>query len=196
MDLLSFLASTRFYPQSARRCAGHSMMDTLTTLAVAGIVAGSGMPAMQNLMYEQRLTTQVNQLLGDLHLARSESIKRGVPVVLCKSGDGAGCSATTDWRNGWLVFVDSDDDSTVDANEPVIRVQQALSAGVTLRFGAFGPGAGRYVTYLSTGLTEQNGTFIFCDPRDAAYAKAIIISTAGRARVSSKSSSDGPLSCS
>lgn len=196
MDLLSFLVSARFYPKPIRRCTGHSMTETLTTLAVAGVVVSGGAPAMQNLMYEQRLTTQVNQLLGDLHMARSESIKRGTPVVLCKSSNGVACSTTADWQNGWLVFVDTDDDSTVDANEPVIRVQQALSTGVTLRFGAFGPGAGRYVTYLSTGLTEQNGTFTLCDPRDAVYAKAIIISTAGRARVSSKSSSDGPLSCS
>ena len=195
MDLLLFLASTRFYPQPTRRCAGHSMTEVLTTLAVAGVVVSSGVPAMQNLVYEQRLITQVNQLLGDLYLARSESIKRGVPVVLCKSNDGVACSTTTDWRNGWLVFVDADDDSTVDASEPVIRVQQALSAGMTLRFGAFGPGTGRYVTYLSTGLAEQNGTFTFCDPRGASNARAIIITQSGRVRISSKSS-DGPLSCS
>ena len=87
------------------------MTEVLTTLAVVGVVVSNGVPAMQNLVHEQRLTTQVNQLLGDLHLARSESIKRGVPVVLCKSGDGVACSTTTDWQNGWLVFVDSDDDN-------------------------------------------------------------------------------------
>lgn len=192
MDLLSFFVSIRSCPRPARRCAGYSMTDTLATLAVAGVVVGSGAPAMQNLMHEQRLTTQVNQLLGDLHLARSESIKRGVPVVLCKSSDGVACSTTADWQNGWLVFVDSDDDRVLDANESVVRVQQALAAGTTLRYGT----SYRYVYYKPDGAAWPNATFTFCDPRDAAYAKAIIISTAGRARVSSKSSSDGPLSCS
>lgn len=192
MDLLSFLASARFYQQPVCRCAGHSMTEVLATLAVAGVVVSGGMPAMQNLMHEQRLTTQVNQLLGDLHLARSESIKRGVPVVLCKSGDGVACSTTTDWQNGWLVFVDADDDRVLDANEPIVRVQQALAAGTTLRYGT----SYRYVYYKPDGVAWPNATFTFCDPRDAAYAKAIIINTAGRARVSSKSSSDGPLSCS
>jgi type IV fimbrial biogenesis protein FimT len=195
VDLLSFPVPARPCPRPACRWTGYSLTEILTTLAVAGVVVGSGVPAMQNLVYDQRLTTQVNQLLGDLYLARSESIKRGVPVVLCKSNDGVACSTTTDWRNGWLVFVDSDDDSTVDASEPVIRVQQALSAGMALRFGAFGPGTGRYVTYLSTGLAEQNGTFTFCDPRGASNARAIIITQSGRVRISSKSS-DGPLSCS
>ena len=192
MDLLSFLASVRFYPRPTCRCTGHSMTEVLTTLAVTGVVVSGGLPAMQSLVYEQRLATQVNQLLGDLHLARSESIKRGVPVVLCKSGNGVACSTTTAWQDGWLVFVDSDDDRTMDANEPVIRVQQALSTGVTLRFGT----SYRYVFYKPDGAAWPNATFTFCDPRDAAYARAIIITTAGRARVSSKSSSDGALSCS
>jgi type IV fimbrial biogenesis protein FimT len=147
---------------------------------------------MQNLVHEQRLTTQVNQLFTELHLARSESIKRGVPVVLCKSGDGVACSTTTDWQNGWLVFVDSDDDRTVDANEPVIRVQQALSAGVTLGFGT----SYRYVFYKPDGTAWPNATFTFCDPRGAPNARAILITQSGRARISDKSSSDGPLSCS
>lgn len=192
MDLLSFLASARFYPQPVHRCAGHSMTQVLTTLAVTGTVVSSGVPAMQNLVHEQRLTTQVNQLLGDLHLARSESIKRGVPVVLCKSSDGVACSATMDWQNGWLVFVDADDDRVLDTNEPIVRVQQALAAGTTLRYGT----SYRYVYYKPDGAAWPNATFTFCDPRDAAYAKAIIITTAGRARVSSKSSNNGPLSCS
>ena len=165
MDLLLFLASARFYPQPACRCTGYSMTEVLTTLAVVGVVVSNGVPAMQNLVHEQRLTTQVNQLFTDLHLARSESIKRGVPVVLCKSGDGVACSTTADWQNGWLVFVDSDDDSTVDANEPVIRVQQALGAGTTLRFGT----SYRALRHVSSNRTAaaQNGTFTFCDARVA-----------------------------
>lgn len=196
MEPFPFPASSRVGCRTGFRPCGYSLTELTTTLAIAGILAATAAPAMQDLVHEQRLVTHVNQLLGDLHLARSESIKRGGPVVLCKSGDGVACSTTTNWQNGWLVFVDSDDDSTVDVNEPVIRVQQALSAGVTLRFGAFGPGTGRYVTYLSTGLAEQNGTFTFCDPRGASNARAILITQAGRARISSRASDGGPLSCS
>ena len=101
MDLLSFLISARFYPRPACRCTGHSMTEVLTTLAVVGVVVSSGAPAMQNLVHEQRLTTQVNQLFTDLHLARSESIKRSAQVTLCKSNDGAACS-TVFRLAGWL----------------------------------------------------------------------------------------------
>lgn len=164
----------------------------MTALAIAGIVTG-GAPAMQNLVHEQRLVTHVNQLFGDIQLARNEAIKRTTTVVLCKSGDGAACSSTGDWQNGWLVFVDSDDDRTVDVNEPVIRVQQPLGNTVTLKFSAFG--SNRYLTYFPSGESKKNGTFIFCDPRGASNARAILVTQAGRARISDKSSSGGALEC-
>lgn len=188
METISSLRAIRYHPRCIR---GHTMTNLLTTVAVAGVVTG-GMPAMQNFVHEQRLVAQVHQLFGDLQLARSESIKRGAPVVLCKSSDGATCSAATEWQSGWLLFVDVDDDRTVDANEPVIRVQQSLSTGMTLRFGT----SYRYVYYKPDGTAWPNATFTFCDPRGAPNARAIIVSNAGRARISNKSSSDGVLSCS
>ena len=191
MDLLLFLVSARFYSQPACRCTGYSMTEVLTTLAVVGVVVSNGVPAMQNLVHEQRLTTQVNQLFTDLHLARSESIKRGAPVVLCKSGDGVACSTTADWQNGWLVFVDFDDDRTLDANEPVVRVQQALAAGTTLRYGT----SYRYVYFKPDGSAWPNATFTFCDARGATNARAIIVWRTGRVRVWDKSSDDA-LECS
>lgn len=192
MDPLPFPVSARPYPRPACRWTGYSLTEILATLAVAGVVVGSGVPAMQSLVYDQRLTTQVNQLHGDLHLARSEAIRRASQVTLCKSSDGVACSATSSWQDGWIVFADANENESVDAGEPIIRAQQALAAGTTLRFGT----SYRYIFYKPDGTAWPNATFTFCDPRDAAYARAIIITTAGRARVSSKSSSDGPLSCS
>ncbi len=194
MDLLSFPVSARFYPQPACRCTGHSLTEVLTTLAVAGVVVGSGVPAMQNLVYEQRLTTQVNQLFTDLYLTRSEAIKRATQVTLCKSGDGTSCSTTSGWQDGWIVFADTNENETVDAGEPIIRVGQALTGGVTLRFGE--TGTYRYVRYKPDGAAWPNATFTFCDPRGASGARAIILSNTGRARISDKSSSDGALNCS
>lgn len=162
----------------------------MMALAIAGIVTG-GMPAMQNLAHELRLVTHVNRLFGDLQLARSESIKRRAPVVLCKSADSAACSTTTNWREGWIVFVDSDGDRAVDTDEPVIRVQQSLATGTTLHFGS----SYRYVFYKPDGTAWPNATFTFCDPRGATNARAILVTQAGRARVSDKSSNGGALSC-
>ena len=167
------------------------MTEVLTTLAVAGVVVSGGVPAMQNLMYEQRLTTQVNQLFADLHLARSESIKRSAQVTLCKSNDGVACSTVSDWRDGWIMFTDTNENETVDTGETIIRVGQALATGTTLRYGT----SYRYVYFKPDGSAWPNATFTFCDMRGATNARAIIVWRTGRVRVWDKSSDDA-LECS
>ena len=191
MDLLSFLVSARFYPQPACRCTGYSMTEVLATLTVVGIVVSSGAPAMQSLVYEQRLTAQVNQLFADLHLARSESIKRSAQVTLCKSNDGVACSTVSDWRDGWIMFTDTNENETVDTGETIIRVGQALATGTTLRYGT----SYRYVYFKPDGSAWPNATFTFCDMRGATNARAIIVWRTGRVRVWDKSSDDA-LECS
>lgn len=190
-------SASRVFAFSAHRPAtpsvrGHSMTNLLTTLAIAGAVTG-GAPAVQNLVHEQRLVAHANQLFGDLHLARSEAIKRAGQVTLCKSSDGASCSTSSRWQDGWIVFVDADGDESVDSGEQIIRVQQALDSGVTLRFGE--TGTYRYVRYKSDGTAWPNATFTFCDPRGAANARGIVVWQTGRVRVWDRSS-DGALACS
>ncbi|TAM45005.1 MAG: pilus assembly protein [Gammaproteobacteria bacterium] len=164
----------------------------MAVLAIAGVLAATAAPAMQNIVYEQRLTAYVNELFGDLQLARSEAIKRVVQVTLCKSSDGAACSTTSNWQSGWIVFVDTDGDETADSGETIIKVRQALESGVTLRYGS----SYDYVYYKSDGTAWPNATFTFCDTRGASYARAIIVSNTGRARTSSEASDGGALSCS
>lgn len=161
-------------------------------LAIAGILAATATPAMQNIVYEQRLTAHVNELFGDLQLARSEAIKRVAQVTLCKSSDGTACSTTSNWQTGWIVFADTNGNEAVDSGETIIKVHQALESGVTLRYGS----SYDYVYYKSDGTAWPNATFTFCDTRGVTNARAIIVSNTGRARVSSEASDGGSLSCS
>ncbi len=191
MDPLPFAAPLRAGRPGEFRSCGQSLTHLMSVLAITGIVTG-GAPAMQNLVHEHRLVTHVNQLFGDLQLARSEAIKRGAQVTLCKSTDGASCSTASDWQNGWIVFIDANGSEAVDTGETVVRVGQALSASLTLRYGT----SYRYVYYKPDGTAWPNATFTFCDPRGAANARAILVTQAGRARISDKSSNGGALTCS
>jgi type IV fimbrial biogenesis protein FimT len=52
-----------------------------------------------------RLTSQANSFVADLQLARSEAVRRNRTVRLCRSDDGATCSAGTgDWAS-WIVVL-------------------------------------------------------------------------------------------
>ncbi|OGI51816.1 MAG: hypothetical protein A3E57_00795 [Candidatus Muproteobacteria bacterium RIFCSPHIGHO2_12_FULL_60_33] len=173
--------------------AGYSLFDLIVTSAVAGVV-GLGAVGMTGLVQDARMTSLVNQLMGDLNLARGESIKRNVAVTLCKSNDGASCSDEAAWREGWIVFADDNKNREVDTNEAIIRVQQTLAGDMTLRYGE--TDTYTYVRYNSSGEASRAATFTFCDGRGADKAKAVIVYWTGRPRVSTKTSEDDPLSCS
>lgn len=173
---------------------GYSLYDLFVTSAVASVL-GVGAVGMNSLVLDARMTSEVNHLMVQLSLARSEAIKRRSPVTLCASAASAACKSSRAWDSGWIMFLDPNGNGKLEHDEPVLRVQEPPSIP-SLRFGAWGPGTGQWVTYEADGTTKQNGTFTFCDGRGAAKAKAVILLGTGRPRVSALNASGQALKCS
>lgn len=164
---------------------GFSLQELLVALAVVAILAGFAVPALAQLVQDSRRTVAVNNLLGALYLARSESQKRGQAVAVCGSEDGQHCSPH--WL-GWLVFVDANQNDRADRDEARLRL--ALP-DKTLRW----MGDRRVLAFRPFGRAADNGTLTVCDERGPAEARALIVSPSGRPRVSMRRSDGGPLEC-
>ena len=54
---------------------GFTLLELLVAMAVTGILLGVGVPSFVEVMKNARLSTQHNDLLQSLYLARSEAIK-------------------------------------------------------------------------------------------------------------------------
>ena len=91
-----------------KRQLGFTIFELMITVAVLGVLMGVGVPAMQSLMQNSRLTTQINLLSTSLALARSEAIKLNQRVLVCVSDSGTDCAdgSTMTWDSGWITFVD------------------------------------------------------------------------------------------
>jgi type IV fimbrial biogenesis protein FimT len=111
---------------------GFSLIELMTALAVASVLLVVGVPSFRYVTNANRITGEINGLLGDLQLTRSEAIEQGRPVTICRSVDGATCAAANTWQSGWIVFMDANGNKTVDAGESLLRVQQPIAAGDTL----------------------------------------------------------------
>ena len=183
------------HPHSCRHQRAISLFDMLVTLVVASTLTALAVPAFKQLMVRNRLTTQVNRLLADMHLARSEAIKRRENVVLCKSRDGQHCAEDAAWRDGWVIFVDPNSNHLADPDETVIRVQGAQSGVDTHLNASGGTQRNHYLGYHPDGMSGKRGTFTFCDPSSPDTARAIIIYWTGRARVSDKTDEGRTLTC-
>jgi type IV fimbrial biogenesis protein FimT len=75
----------------------------MVTVAVASVIASFGIPSFQSMMQNNRSVTHTNDLITALNLGRSEATRRATQIELCASSDGATCSNSVDWSNGWIV---------------------------------------------------------------------------------------------
>jgi type IV fimbrial biogenesis protein FimT len=174
----------------AGREPGYTLVELVVGLGVMAVLTAWVVPNFGHFSRNAARSSEVNQFIQAVYLARSEAIKRNGVVSLCPSRDGAACDAGSPWHQGWLVFVNLDRDSpaTRDADEELLHAHPPWESGqiaanrTTLSFRPFG----------QSGVTA---TMIFCDDRGSAEARAVIISQTGRPRLADRSSSGGPLDC-
>ena len=167
----------------SRRSHGFTLHETLIALTIVSLL-GAGAVAFGRLLRNTHITTQVNTLIAHLHFARSEAVKRGRPVTVCKSDSGVACTEGSAWHDGWIVITDDNGNGELDGDDAVLRVGSKLEGGTTLTFNAWGVGTGKYVSYAASGMTMKNGTFRFCNMDGPTYARAVILIQSGRVRTS------------
>ena len=162
---------------------GFTLIELMVTLVVAAILLTVAIPSFQSIVQNNRLITQANELITGINLTRSEAIKRGKSITICSANAGlTACSASTDWAvNGWIMFIDENGDSTVDAGDTILRVWEALKESSLT-------GSTTSIVYRSTGLTNLAATATFTlkiTGCPITTARQITVLTTGRPNVSS-----------
>lgn len=161
------------------RHRGFSLLEFLVVALIVATALAAGVPAMSWLIQDAQRTADINALVTSIQLARSESAKRSLPVVLCKTADRRNCGdSSVQYEQGWMVFVDEDGDDPpeLDAGEQLLYAYRPRIVG-TIRSNR-----ARY-TFRPYFRRSTNGTIIFCDRRGTGAARAVIVSYTGRPRV-------------
>lgn len=174
------------------RCQrGFTLLEMLTGLSITAILTTTGVPAFHGLVQKNRLTTEINTFVTNLHYTRSEAIKRGIRGVMCRSSDGETCSRTQGWEEGWIIFSDRNANREFDGDDELLHVEQGWDNAITITSGRR-----RKIVYQNTGMSPgSNGTYVFCSPDYPEYAKAVIISNTGRPRLSKTRPDGSDLAC-
>jgi len=173
-----------------KRENGFSMIELMFVIALIGVVAAMVIPSFSQVIKRNRLTSQANDLIASINLARSEAIKRNLNVIICRSNNGTSCANNGGWEQGWLVFTDNNGNTNPDAGEELV-VQQALPGGSTLI-----PNANytNRITYQARGYVSQQGAFVLCSSdADFTMGRAIIVSPTGRPRTTAANDASSPF---
>jgi len=129
---------------------GFTLLELLTTMTVIAVLLTVGVPSFLDVVRNNRAATNANDLVSALSIARSEAIRRGARIGVCRSSDGATCTGT--WADGWIVFTDT---ATSDAATPgvgeVLRVWPAPSGAPAVTVTGAGGGAATWIRFLPRG---------------------------------------------
>lgn len=164
---------------------GLSLIELMVAVAIACVLLLMGVPAFKGLLHARAQAAQIDTFTAALRFARFEAMRRGEQVSVCArdgtaAADIARCApaGVTDWRSGWVVFVDRDERGRIDSGDQVLRVEQplAFSGGIQT--------SRRYLTFEALGMSLNGvATFRFVPLLASAdQTRLVCVNKPGRAR--------------
>ena len=165
------------------RQAGLTLIEVVVALAVLAVVTTLAVPAWSHWIARQELANRAQALSTALTRTRTEAIKRGHRVNVCKSIDAATCADEGDWTRGWIVHGDYRAEGRPPEGEPPIASDQPVVAPITV--DGNGP-VDDYVSFTPLGEPRrlsgalQMGTFTVCRPGHEAIQ--VVLAATGRVR--------------
>lgn len=194
--------SLNYLAMNKRMSNGFTLLELMVTIFVVAILVGVGVPGFVRTIQTSRMASSTNDLVTSIHRARSEAVKRRVPVTLCASNNPLAPAPTCNVGGnmaGWVVFVDDadidgngqpDGNIVIDPGEVILEAHPALPAQLTVSSDA------AFLSFSANGF-RRNGPLgpaatmiLFCDDRgnvsqgsSGSAARMLMIPVTGRPQI-------------
>jgi type IV fimbrial biogenesis protein FimT len=163
--------STRRHHGSNSR--GLTLVELMIAMTVLGILLALAVPSFRDAALNSSLRAISSNLNASVQLARSEAIKRNVPITLCRANTtGTACAVDSNWAAGWIVV----------ASGTVLQYQQPVAQG----FKVTQSGTAANLTFQPIGVGATAATFTVCRSSPVGNQERVVnISATGNAYVTS-----------
>ena len=128
---------------------GFTLIELLATMAVLVILSTIAATQLSSTVSNNRAFTAQIELVASLALARSEAVRRGVPVVLSATTPVTG----NEFGGGWSVWVDQNANGAFDTGETILRAHESLPASAVIISAS-----GNTISYGTMGFLTTAGT--------------------------------------
>jgi len=179
---------------------GLSLLELLVAISIAAILMAAAVPSMQSYSAKSQLKAYQREVENAIKFAREQAVSRSNFVTICDRDAAAEtCNANdVDWTNGWLIFLDDDNDGDFGAGDQLLQVKEYSGRNV-LRVFDIDVGGGldneiHNVTWNFRGFTadESRAFLVMCDA-DATeeYARGLMVARSGRVLRTTDETNDG-----
>ena len=163
-------------PARPSAVSGVTLVELMVVVSILVVLTTLAAPSLRDFLVRNRTAAIANEFVATVLRARNEAVSRNTCVTVCKSNLSATpqCNTGSNWRTGWLAFVNTTCNAALDipaANDIFVRAGPfdasfTLSSNATnttkLVFSATGyarPGdAGRFnLQYLSETRSSNRG---------------------------------------
>lgn len=128
--------------------SGFTLMEIMTVIAIIAILATIAMPNMMGWRLGAKMRGAVENLRGDLQLAKLKAVQENGPVAVLFSA------------NGYQVFIDNGTNTGVfDSGERLLRNRQ-LPSSVTINLGSTDFNGNDYARFNNRGLPDDIGNVV------------------------------------
>jgi type IV fimbrial biogenesis protein FimT len=114
---------------------GFTLVELMVVVAIAAVLIAMAVPSFTGLIKSNQVSSAVNTFMSDVRFARSEAIKRGGSVVMCRSNtpdtSPPKChtgSGTNGWISGWIIFQSLNSSTDWVAGDTLLRIQPAITS--------------------------------------------------------------------
>ena len=184
------------------RAHGFTLLELMVVLAIVAILTTMAAPSLRHVLLSTTMSSNVNAFLADMRFARSESIRRGGGVTMCRSdapeaphpvcAHDSGADGTG-WVSGWIIFYDQDNNGERGVAETLLRVQSPIAAINAISDANALSSKFRFTATGRLLKADAATTLHFgAPPMFAAYEqRTVCINPGGRARIAG----DGSVAC-
>ncbi len=133
---------------------GFTLYELIITIAIFAIVMVIAIPDYTSTIQNNNIKSISNNLTISLLYARSEAMKRDVPVSVCATADNTYSACGSQWKLGWMVFVNPTSGSSLSntATAPLIRTEEITDQNATI---AVSPSV-NIITYNGSGFPNTS----------------------------------------
>ena len=125
--------------QSVNGSSGFTLLELIVAISIAAILAAISIPSFVTSTRSNRGVADAGAMLALLNLARSTALQTDSTVSLCIStttGTSPTCATGTglSWDQGYLLFIDPNNNGTYDTGDTLLRTEVPLSKGSTITY--------------------------------------------------------------